>query len=198
MTFDRLNRRTHLYLGVLLMPWFLLYCLSALLLSHGELFEVKQDGAPEWTRRFDQAYRLPPEVAGSPTSVIARRVLHDHGLDGRFRASLDRDGNLVIFRNKLASTIRLTYYPAKGRILAEDKRFHWQEALRASHFRSGFQQPYGIESLWAVFLDLLAIANLLWIVSGLYIWLKLKRLRFWGWVSLAGGMASFVALVLAL
>ncbi len=47
-------------------------------------------------------------------------------------------------------------------------------------------------------LDVVQLSIILWIISGLYIWWKLPRFRFWGWVSLAGGMAGFVALALSL
>jgi hypothetical protein len=197
MTFDKVNRRTHLYVGILLTPWFLLYAASGLLLNHGGLFPGSHDdGVPEWTRRYEREYRLPAMPASAGAWEMAKTVLKDQGLDGRYRASFDRDGNLVVLRNKFLTTVRLTYYPQKGRILAEDKRFHWEQALTALHFRAGFVTPYFVELTWAVFVDLIALATLVWICSGLYIWIKLKRLRFWGWVSLAGGMASFVAVAL--
>lgn len=46
--------------------------------------------------------------------------------------------------------------------------------------------------------NLVVLATLVWIASGLYLWVGLKRFRFWGWVALGGGMASFLILVLGL
>lgn len=199
MTFDKLNRRTHLYVGILLTPWFLLYAASSILLNHGELFQGSQkDNVPEWTKRFEHEYHLPPITEDSSERELAEKVLRDHGLEGRYRASFDDEGNLVVQRNKFLGTIRLTYYPEKGRIVAEDKRFRWEQSLTAAHFRAGFVYPYFVELLWSVFVDLVAVATLIWIGSGLYIWLHLRRLRFWGWMSLAGGMVSFLLVVLGL
>jgi len=36
------------------------------------------------------------------------------------------------------------------------------------------------------------------VLSGVYMWWHLKRLRFWGTVALGGGIASFAIFMLAL
>ena len=46
--------------------------------------------------------------------------------------------------------------------------------------------------------DLVVAATLLWIASGLYMWVRLKRLRFWGWLCLGGGLASFLVFLITL
>jgi hypothetical protein len=198
MIFDKINRRTHLYLGILLTPWFLLYALSAVFLNHRGWFQQVRSQEPPWTKVFERDYRLPPFNDDSDQWALAEKVLKDFGMEGRYRAYFDDDENLVALRNHFFTTTRLTYYPAKGRIVAEEKRLRFDQFLTSTHFRSGWGYPYFLEMLWAVFVDAIALATLVWIASGLYIWVKLKRLRFWGWVALAGGCASFLLVVIAM
>lgn len=198
MMFDKINRRTHLYLGIMLAPWFLLYAASSIFLNHGGWFQQARSQEPPWTRVFERDYRLPPFNDDSDQWVLAEKVLKDFGMEGRYRAYFDDDDNLVALRNHFFTTTRLTYYPAKGRIVAEEKRLRFDQFLTSTHFRAGWAYPYFLEMLWAVFVDAVALATLVWIASGLYIWVKLKRLRLWGWVALAGGCASFVLVVIGM
>ncbi|HVW86074.1 MAG TPA: hypothetical protein VHB50_15400 [Bryobacteraceae bacterium] len=195
MTFDKINRRTHLYLGLLLTPFFLLYAVSGFILNHGEWFQGSGQQTPRWTTVFERAYRLPPISDDDDEDVLAERVLRDQGLPGRYRADFDDDGNLVIDRIKLTGRLRLTYYPKQGRLIGQQERVALPQLITAAHFRSGYEYPYFLEYLWAAMIDLLVLSSLIWIASGIYLWWKLTRFRFWGWVSLAAGMASFVLLI---
>ncbi|MEO8425771.1 MAG: hypothetical protein ABI651_01535 [Verrucomicrobiota bacterium] len=38
ITFDRINRRTHLYLGLILIPWVMMYGISSFVISHHAWF----------------------------------------------------------------------------------------------------------------------------------------------------------------
>ena len=41
MTFPHFNRRLHLYLGLCLLPWFLMYGASSIPFAHGQFFEAR-------------------------------------------------------------------------------------------------------------------------------------------------------------
>ena len=62
MTFPQLNRRTHLYLGLFLTPWVLMYALSSIPFSHNDYFEQrdKEKGLPLWKKTFEGPYDLGP------------------------------------------------------------------------------------------------------------------------------------------
>jgi hypothetical protein len=200
VTFDKINRRTHLYLGIVLTPWFLMYAFSSVVLNHRQWFQaIYDDGIPAWKVRFEREYSLPTiaEEEDDPYDV-AEKILSDTGLQGRHSARFTREGNLEVYRNSFLSTVRLTYYPEKERLVAEDERFRWDRFFTRMHTRGGLNGFSFLDTLWAVMVDLVVVSTFIWIVSGLYIWWKLPRFRFWGWVSLAGGLAGFVALALSL
>lgn len=65
VTFNVINRRTHLYLGLALIPWVLVYGLSSLMINHSPFFnKLFDDGTPPWNTKFEQEYHRPvPEDA---------------------------------------------------------------------------------------------------------------------------------------
>ena len=195
MTADKLNRRAHLYLGLFLAPWFLLYAASGFILNHAPWF---QHSAARWTKVSEHACRLPATSGEDDEDALAEKVLRDQGLLGRYSADFDEDGNLVIVRHRLSGNVRLTYYPAASRVVREDQQVHADQLLTAAHFRAGFEYPYFLEILWGSIIDLLIVSSLLWIATGIYLWWKLKRFRLWGGLALAAGMLSFLLLVLGL
>jgi hypothetical protein len=199
MTFDKINRRTHLYLGIALTPWFLLYAVSSVVLNHGAIVRATRKGpAPQWTRLAEKPYHLPPITDDSDPWDLGEKLLIEQGMLGRYRAHFDDDDNLVVLRQRFSSTIRLTYFPKESRLLVEQKPLRWNESLTQAHFRAGFNYPYFVEILWAITIDLLIVSTLVWIASGLYLWIRLRRFRYWGALALAAGMASFLVVVLRL
>lgn len=55
--FDQINRRTHLYLGLFLVPWLLMYGVSSFLIGHHSWF--RSDQPPSWQLLFDREYQRP-------------------------------------------------------------------------------------------------------------------------------------------
>lgn len=70
--------------------------------------------------------------------------------------------------------------------------------LTAAHVRSGFDFPYFLELLWGVLVDVVAVSIVVWTLSGLYIWWKLKRFRLWGWSAIVAGCVAFILLALGI
>lgn len=194
MTFDRINRRTHLYLGIALTPWFLVYALSSVILNHRSV-EGRQP-EPRWTLLFDREYHLPAITEDSDPWALGEQILTDTGMPGRYRYQFDDDDRLVILRQRFLSTIRFTYDPHTARLRAESRPLRWNEFLTQAHFRAGYSFPYATEILWAITIDLLVAATLTWIVSGIILWIRLGRFRLSGLLTLLAGIVSFLLTVL--
>ena len=62
MTFDKINRRTHLYLGLFLMPWLLIYGASSFIILHPSWFRA--DKNRDWEPFFEKDYNRPVSVQG--------------------------------------------------------------------------------------------------------------------------------------
>ena len=199
MKFLHVIRRTHLYLGLFLLPWFFVYGVSSIPFSHGAWIRdtFYKGGAPEWTVRFERPYEIeiPP---GEELRPIAARILKDSGVEeGAFGAYRER-GRLMVFRHDFWRSTRIAYDPDQKTLKAEDKRFRWDQFLTGMHARGGFEQPFLLDRMWAVLVDLVCLAILVWIVSGLVMWWQLRGHRLWGAIALTGGVAAFAVFLITL
>ncbi len=192
MTFDRFNRRTHLYLGLFLIPWLTMYGVSSFLLSHPKWFESGKE--PGWQLLFEREYSRPLS-ANSEVREDAARILEDCGLPGAFWTNQSKPGQLEIMRFRFRDHTRLTYFINEHRLRAEHQNQGWQQVITGLHFRGGFIQCYFWNWVWAGLVDLVCVGILIWIASGLYMWWRLARTRFWGALALSGGLLSFLLLL---
>lgn len=197
MTFDKINRRTHLYLGLLLTPWFVLYAVSGFVFNHPKVFRSAGSDSATWQLCYDRPYRMPTVREGNEDAA-AEKLLRDQGLTGRYWTDWTDHDDFVVYRPRFLNTIRLTYDGRRSRIRVEEQSLGLAEFLTSAHVRSGFDFPYILEVLWSCIVDVVALAILFWIVSGLYIWWRLDRFRRWGWIAIAAGLITFISLALGL
>lgn len=185
-------RRTHLHLGMLLVPWLLVYGVSTWVFSHREFFRehTADKDAPPWRVMFEEKRDLTLAPDNADLRSIAQKILYDHQLKGRFGVS--RNGErLNISVQNFWFPKRLTYYSKDGRLVAEEKTFVWHELLARLHFRTGYQNGGWLDVIWALVVDLVCLSILVWIGTGLYLWWKIPSTRRWGWVALGSGTLSF-------
>ena len=192
MTFSHLNRRTHLYLALSLLPWFLMYAASSAVFSHSQYFEDldKAKGLPLWTTRFDRHYEIQVPDSGD-LRPLGARILADNGLSGSYGVYRQGPDQLNVYIYTSIRSTQLKYFVKERRLVAEDRRFRFDHFLTGLHARGGFEQDGFLNKLWGVVVDLVCLGFLLWIATGLSMWWKLKQTRAWGWVALVGGFVSF-------
>ena len=198
MEFPLINRRIHMYLGLALAPWMLMYAVSGLLFAHNFGLNEFYKDKPQWATRFERTYERPvPE--NTDLRPIAAQILEDAGLKNRsfgvYRADKER---LNINTFSFFSTTRLTYFIDQNRLLAEDKTFRWDHFLHKFHWIGGYGQDSLIADFWAFMIDIACVAIIIWTLSGIYIWWKIQETRRWGTVALGGGVISFLIFVFIL
>ena len=198
MTFIFLIRRVHLILGLLLLPWFVMYGIGALPFSHGPFFEKwYRDGTPEWTTRIDRPYSISfPEDADF--RQIGSKILRDMNLEGAFGTYRPDKNRLIIYLFNFWSSTQLTYFVDEQRLLAEDARFRWDHFLGGMHGRGGFEQSSFLDNAWAVVVDLVCVGILLWIATGIIMWWQIPQTRFWGALALGCGVIGFLIFLVGL
>jgi hypothetical protein len=198
MTFHHITRRLHLYLGMFLLPWFFIYGLSSVVFNYGAVFKLLyRDGIPDWSVRFDRPYEISiPQDAD--LQEIGAQILKDNGLEGAFSTHRPNERQLNVYLFDFWSHTRLIYFVDQKRLLAEDRRFRWDHFLTGMHARGGFQQASFLHDAWAVTVDIVCVAIVLWIATGIYMWWKLPQTRWWGAIALGGGAISFLVFLVAL
>jgi hypothetical protein len=195
--FEQINRRTHLYSALFFLPWFLSYGLSAAIFNHPRWFD-----STEVKRKllFDRSYPVECPNPIADLRPFAERALRDSGLDGQFavRAEDFDSVTIVIIQDRFLSNTVVTWKSASRRLIATRSGLDWRKLLTRIHTRGGFETPGFLRNLWSVIVDVVQVAMMFWIASGLYMWWRLKRYRGWGLVALGCGNALFAAFLLKL
>jgi len=196
ITFDKINRRTHLYLGLFLMSWLLMYGVSSFIVIHHSWF--RSDKA---TRQllFEKTYSRPVNLQGPNNSpelrAAAQEILKDCDLEGAFWVDKPKADTLHIERFSFRDSINLTYSLQEQKLKAEHKSMRWSQVPVRMHFRGGYGQPGFWDKFWGLLVDMACIGIFIWVASGLIMWWRLPRLRTWGAIALGSGIVSFVLLV---
>jgi hypothetical protein len=187
-TLDRFNRRTHLYAGMFFLPWFFVYGLSSVIFSHPVWF---RKGPTQWNTLVDREYKLGTIARDADLLEIGALLVKEAGFDGPYVARRMPSGIVQVNQNRFLSTTQITYDPSKEHLSARRDVLRWTGVATRLHSTGGFEQPGFLRNLWSVFVDLMQVAILTWLCSGLYMWWKLRRSRNLGLLALACGVASF-------
>jgi hypothetical protein len=201
MTLSQVNRRTHLYLGLALLPWFLMYGISSVPFAHTRFFDDLDaaKGLPMWTLRAEKTTDIPiPEHAAGLRQAGAA-LLKEAGIEGASFGTYRQSPTQVnVYVYSFWKSTQLKYFTDQKRLTVEDRRFRWDHFLTGMHARGGFEQASLLDRSWSVLVDIVSVSMLLWIASGLYMWWELPRQRRRGWVAILAGTAAFVAFTLGL
>jgi hypothetical protein len=190
--FDKINRRTHLYLGLFLMPWLLMYGVSSFIIIHQSWF--RPDKEPVGEPLFEKEYTRPVSDQEDPRAM-AREILKDCNLEGAFWANKPDATTLLIDRFSFWASTRLTYSIKDQKLKAERQRMRPSQAVVRMHFRGRFGQPTFWDKFWGLLVDLACVGIIIWIASGLIMWWRLPRPRAWGAIAACGGAGMFLLLL---
>jgi hypothetical protein len=129
---------------------------------------------------------------------MSQQILISADLDGAHGASRRKDGAIVVSRNDLVTPRRLTYVPSTRTVLIERLQPRANALLERFHRRRGYATGYALDTAWAVSVDLVIAAMVLWVVSGLWMWWEMKLTRPLGALALVTGVGLFAFYLLRL
>jgi hypothetical protein len=204
MTFSHFNRRIHLYLGLSLLPWLLMYGVSSLPFAHNQFFEQRDrsKGLPLWTLRAEYAVDLPVPQEAHELRRFGRALLEKAGIVDTARTSFgvyrQSAAQINVYCYSFWKSTQLKYFVDQKRLTVEDRRFRWDQFLTGMHARGGFEQEAVLQRSWSIVVDVVCVAIVVWICTGLYMWWGLPGCRRWGLAAIAGGVISFVVFTLRL
>ena len=198
MTFSHVNRRLHLYLGLALLPWFFMYGISSVPFAHNQFFELRDraKGLPAWTLRSEHRVDLPvPEDPGELRRLGAA-LLEQAGIADTTRTNFgvyrQSPTQINVYSYSFWKSTQLKYFLDQKRLTVEDRRFRWDHFLTGMHARGGFDQEGMLQRSWSIVVDLVCLAIVVWIATGLYMWWGVPGSRRWGLIALAAGLSSFL------
>jgi hypothetical protein len=190
---SRLVRRVHMFAGLFLAPWMVMYALSTMVMTHHESvksFYGSESPALVKERDMDYSRSFSPNLT---RDAIAQQVLNDLGLEGAHSVSGGQDGRpIVIQRQHAMAQQRLTFDPSKRTITIEREEFRTSTILERLHRRRGYNQPYVLDYTWGCTVDVAVVAMVFWSLSGIWLAWTLKATRLWGALSFVVGLGLFV------
>jgi len=190
---SRLVRRIHMFTGLFLAPWMVMYALSTLVMAHHEYvnsFYVSKSPVMVKERELDYSRSFSTNLT---RDAIAQQILNDLSMDGAYSVSSGRNGGpLVIQRQHAMPQRRLTFDASKSKITIEREEFRTPTVLERLHRRRGYKQPYALEDTWGFTVDVAVVTMVFWSLSGIWLAWELKTTRAWGALSFVVGLGLFV------
>jgi hypothetical protein len=194
MTLQHFVRRTHLYMGLFLLPWVIMYGVSSIPLNHIGPQERPPSFLPVSERQFDAA--VPP--AGADLRPLGRQMMLAAGIEGGYGVYRANAREIDAFHPHFLHPIRIRYLTDEKRLVVEQRELTLRSFISGLHTRGGYDMDGLWDSVWAVFVDIASIGLLLWIASGIYMWWHVTSTRAWGWIALGAGAACFLVIIVSL
>lgn len=197
MTFDKINRRTHLYLGLFLLPWLAMYGMSSFIVIHQSMFQGQKSPARQVLFERPYSRPIPSDARNNEPDfrAAAQEILKDCDLEGAFWVDKPNPDTVHIDRFTFRDSTRLIYSIKNQTLKAERELMPWPQVIVRLHFRGGYGQPTVGDKLWGLLVDIACAGIVIWVISGLIMWWRLPRVRGWGALALGSGVASFLVLV---
>lgn len=198
MKLHKIMHSVHLYTGLFLWPWLLVYATSGFIFNHSAGFN-KLFGTmrPQFETLQETDFSTPADFPYEPAEQ-ARAILKHLEMDGPHNVigRQSNDQQLVIFRISATGNIRITWHRPSRKLTVQKLRpFSVRRLVHFLHFRHGYHQSYAAPILWAIIVDAVTISLWLWVISGLYLWWRMPRKRIPGGISIGIGLFLFLLLV---
>lgn len=202
--FYRLTRDLHLYLGLFISPFVLVFSVSVFFLVHSWIPGSSSSAA---VTRVVPALALPKDLrtlSGRPLVDLLRPVLESmdvHGEVGFVRRGV-KEETLTIPVSIPGRTTTVTLDLARSEATIVARETGLADALITLHKSPGGHAPalrmnWFVMGVWRWFSDATAYLTLFISVSGIYLWYVLRSERRTGFILLAAGTLTFFGIAYA-
>ena len=196
------NRRLHFYLGLYFLFFIWLFSISGLFLNHQWSFEEFWED-----RDVAVAERTITRPREDGDLAIARDLARQLGMAGEVnRTERSSDGNEFEFQlARPGRTVNVDADFAAGRAEVEEIRVNAFGVMDALHHFTGVsmtdperERDWILTRVWSAAMDAVAVGLIVLVLSGLYLWYRLRRKRRLGLLVLGVGLASCAFFLLGL
>jgi hypothetical protein len=184
-----LLRRLHLLCAFVLLAWVGMYFVTGYVLTHGGWF-----GEATVVKQERTVTLAAGALAGQPDEA---------GFAGALQAQLGVRGQRSPGRREGTGSWRFQYFrpghlvsvvvtPDLQSAQVTEQRLGWQRVLIGLHRMHGYGGGW-LYDLWAVLYDLTSVSQILFAITGVWLWYRLARRHWPGVVVLAAGLALTLA-----
>lgn len=178
LRFQKLIRKIHLYTSIFMLVFMLFYSFTGFVMSRHEWFP---HGPAEI---IEQNYKLQFKPDTSQIQPLANKIANEYQLNGRFSYSYDWQHRLEFIYNRPGhvSTVKFNQELDTVNIKHEIKATFGEinTRLHRIHGFSGGLLYY----FWAILLDLAGISAIVFAITGIIMWYRLRKKFWYGWFFL--------------
>lgn len=187
----------HLYTGLFLWPWMLVYATSGFILNHGAALNERFGHVhQEWRTIRETTYDASAGVPSDKKEQGAL-ILRELNLEGPHSVKESKSkGTLYVYRTSATGSVRVIWNRATGEVTVQKRGpFSGRRFINFLHYRHGYQKSYFAYDAWAFAVDAVVITMWLWALSGLYLWWGKRSRRLRGGITAGCGLLLFLMLV---
>ena len=166
-------RKIHLLLGVSLVPFILLYAISALQMAHE--YPIR----PAITNEDLKLER------GLDARPLAKELMDQHACSGDLADVKTQSARLTLTISRPGTNCTASYDRLTGHAQLERRRLSFLGLLNRLHHLNGFAHTSLAMNTWAAVLAIVSVALLGLGATGIYMWFRLHTERLTGSILLA-------------
>ncbi len=193
MTFLHFVRRTHLYMGLFLLPWVIMFGVSSIPLNH-----IMSPDPVTWTQVAEHPFNADIPPAGENLRPIGREMMTTAGVGGGYFVNRANPRQVNVNHPDFLTPVRIVYHADRSTLTVEHRNFSARQFITGMHFRGGYDMDGFWDSVWALFVDVVSVGLILWIATGIYMWWNVPSTRRWGWFALGSGAVCFGVIIATL
>jgi len=182
----KLFRNTHLILGLIAVPFLLMYAASAVQMAHRiRLTHTIQES------QFTLLPALEPRA-------VAQQLMDYHGYSGEL---VNIESGPTAFRfdiNRIGTSVNVIYERATGRTLIRESTQGFMGMLNRLHHAHGLSHSTPALNAWGWALAFISVTLLLLGATGVYMWFRLRKERIIGAILLSANLVVSLGLLFAL
>ena len=181
-------RRIHLFTGLLLLVFVLMYFLSGYVMIHGKWFVEREPKVSVRTETLN--FLVDPSDAS-----LAGRLQAAFGLRGQSSSPEHKsDGSTRFNFVRPGTTFQAVITPGSGEITITRKDFGFRGVANGFHRLRGYHGGW-IYVLWSCLYDLASVALILFGITGVVLWYQSTARHLPGWACLVASFGFTAAMI---
>lgn len=184
-------RRIHLFTGLLLMVFVLMYFVSGYVMIHPKWFGQREAKDTTWT----EALSLAP---GNSDAALVRYLQSILGLRGQPSSPEHRrDGSVRVNFIRPGTTFQTVVNPEGKQVKITRKDFGFTGLANGMHRLRGYRGGWAYW-IWSLLYDLASLALIVFGTTGIILWYQSTSRRLPGWLCLTASFGFTAAMILYL
>ena len=195
------NHRFHIYIGLFLILFILLFSFSGLLLNHGQW-----EFASFWKERKEVEIVTTLTIPANPDSTaLLHNLMEQLNLSGEI-INVKRFPSGINFRVMKPGTIHdIQVDLTNGKCVRKELVYNWYGKIRTLHTFNGSNKMkpevkpnWLLTKTWSSTMDAVAIGLIFLCISSWIMWFKIRRKYTYGWIILFIGFGTAVFFIFLL